>query len=391
MIRIVHQSGLARLLLLLLPLLFVLAACVPNSGIFASGNWQAGALKSEHIRAFAVDPNNAQNIYAGDMQDGVFVSTDGGTTWKQQQNGLPPKTAINALAFNDSGKKLYAVTDVGVYLSADGAKDWSAVAGLQPDRYSAIAFDLKTAQTIYVGSAQHGVLSSLNSGASWSGANNGLPIGVLINGLAFDSDAHQLWAATSMGIYRSPDGGASWQALNNELPAGIDVYAVLPASIYGGARGLVYAATNKGFYLSQDSAAHWQTSQTQLTRINIYAVIIDIHTVTTVYIATGTVGVLRSNDSGENWDSVGPGLPSVQTVYALAQGANGYDQLFAAVNNIYLFPGTSSILDPTRLLPFLLIIAFFYLLYRLNMRGRNRARNVLKPERIAEPEGQENL
>src|SRR5216683_7156904 len=110
-----RQAEFPRQLWPLLSLLAViLAACAPSSGIFASGAWQAATLPHEHIRSIAVDPNNPQNIYAGDAQDGVFVSADGGTSWKQQQSGLPPEATINALVFDDPGKKLYAASDAGV-------------------------------------------------------------------------------------------------------------------------------------------------------------------------------------------------------------------------------------------------------------------------------------
>lgn len=384
----VHLTRFPRQLAPLLSLLMILSACAPSVGIFASGNWQAGTLQRQHIRSLAVDPNNPQNMYAGDAQDGIFTSTDGGLTWKQQQQGLAPGIAINALVFDDPGKKLYAATDAGVYVSADAAKSWSIVSGLPAGRYTAIAFDLKTTQTIFVGSASHGIYVSMNSGASWTTANSGMPAGVTINGLAFDSDAHQLWAATSTGVYRSPNGGISWQALNTGLPTGSNVFTVLPASIDGGAPGLIYAGTDKGFYLSQDAAAHWRTSQSTLSLISITAILIDYHTVTTVYIATKTVGILRSTDSGENWSGVAPGLPTGQTVYAMAQGTTGFGQTFVAINNIYFYPGTGSIFDPVRLLPYVVVIAFFYFLIRLSMRGRRKSKKTNAPEGLVEEENE---
>ncbi|HEY6541185.1 MAG TPA: hypothetical protein VIZ18_09615, partial [Ktedonobacteraceae bacterium] len=369
-------------LLLLLPI--ILAACAPSVGIFSSTSWQASTLQQAHIRSLAVNPGNPQNVYAGDAQGSIFASIDGGTSWKQQSS-LSPGAAVNALAFDNSGKKLYMASNAGIYLSTDDAKSWTNVAGLPQDAYTSIAFDLNKAQSMYVGSEQHGVFASSDGGATWTAINNGLPANPTIHGLVFDSDAHQLWAATDTGVYRSSDGGTSWQALNSGLPGGVTVYAVLPASTEGGTQGLVYAGTNKGFYLSQDNAAHWQTSQAPLTRISIYSILVDYHTTTTVYIATGTVGSLRSLDSGENWEGFASGLPTHQTVYAMAQGATDYDQLFVAINNVYLYPGTSSIFDPTRLLPFILILVFFYLLFRFSMRRRNPTRPAHRPEGSNEP------
>ena len=386
----VRRSSLLRPQWLLLPLLLVLSACAPSAGIFSSSSWQASALQQAHIRSLAVDPGNPQNIYAGDAQGAIFASADGGTSWKQQSS-LPPGATINALAFDDAGKKLYAASAAGLYLSADSAKSWTKVAGLPQDIYTSIAFDLNKTQSMYVGSEQHGIFASSDGGATWTAINNGLPATLTVHGLVFDSDAHQLWAATDMGIYRSSDGGTGWQALNSGLPAGVTVYAVLPASTGGGTPGLIYAGTNKGFYLSQDNAAHWQTSQAPLTRISIYGILVDYHTTTTVYIATGTVGILRSLDSGENWGGFASGLPTHQTVYAMAQGATNYDQLFVAINNVYLYPGTGSIFDPTRLLPFVLILAFFYLLIRFSMRSRRRSRPVQKPEDSNRPTSESGL
>lgn len=372
-------------LLLLLPI--ILAACATTSGIFSSSSWQTGTLQQAHIRSLAVDFNNPQNVYAGDAQGAIYVSIDGGISWKQQSS-LAPGATINALVFDNSGKKLYAASSAGAYFSADGAKSWTQVAGLPQDSYTSIAFDLNKAQTIYVGSEQHGIFASSDGGATWTAINNGLPANLPIHGLVFDSNAHQLWAATETGIYRSSDGGASWQALNSGLPAGVSVYAVLPASTEGGTQGLVYAGTNKGFFLSQDNAARWQTSQAPLTRISIYSILVDYHTTTTVYIATGTVGILRSLDSGENWGGFASGLPTHQTVYAMAQGSTDYNQLFVAINNIYLYPGTNSIFDPTRLLPFVLILVFFYILFRLSMRGRKpkTTRSASQPKDTGKPE-----
>ena len=377
------RTGFFHLLLILMLLLVCLSACAPGAGIFAGGTWQAGGLQNQHIRTLAVDPNNVQDIYAGDAQNGVFASTDAGAHWSQHSSGLPSPTAIHTLAFDDAGKKLYAATDAGIFVSADGAQHWTAVGGLPGDSYTALAFDLKAPHTIYTVAAHHGVLVSTDDGSTWSAANGGLPVGIVINGLTVDADQHQLWAATNMGIFRSNDGGIAWQALNTGLPAGIIVYNVLPASIGGGDQGLVFAGTNHGFFRSQNAGAHWSTGQEPLSATSVYVILIDFHQATTVY-AGISIGALRSNDNGQTWEAVASGLPRGQPVYALAMGDNDYSQLYAADNDVYLYPGTSGGFDLTRLFPLVLIAVFFYLLYRLAFRRRVRSREMLRPERIIE-------
>lgn len=373
-----------RLPLVLLSLVVCLAACAPGTGIFAGGSWQPGGLQKQHILSLAVDPNNLQNVYAGDAQNGVFASTDAGMHWSQRSTDLPLPVTIHALAFDGPGKKLYAATNARVYVSADSAQRWTAITGLPADNYTALAFDLKAPHTIYTAAEHQGILVSTNDSSSWYAANGGLPEGIIINGLAFDSDQHQLWAATNLGIYRSGNGGITWQALNNGLPAAV-VYTVLPASINGGTQGLVFAGTNQGLFRSQDGGARWSRSQETLSGTSVYAILIDYRQASTVYVAI-SIGVLRSDDNGQNWGGVASGLPKGQPVYALALGSNGYNQLYAADNNVYLYPGNSSIFDPSQLIPFLLIIFGFLALYRLTAQGHKRSRETFRSKQVGETE-----
>ncbi|HYX49264.1 MAG TPA: hypothetical protein VE843_05950 [Ktedonobacteraceae bacterium] len=226
---------------------------------------------------------------------------------------------------------------------------------------------------------------SRNDGSSWAAINNGLPSGIVIHSLVLDSVEHHLWAATNLGIYRSDNEGARWKALNNGLPSGISVNTILPAASSGGDKGLVFAGTAHGFFLSHNDGSQWSQSQVLLTGTSINAILIDYHTVTTVYAGTG-IGVLRSNDSGQNWGGIASGLPTNQAVQALAIGANGYNQLYAATQGIYLFPGNSSAFDPSQIFPILLILAFFFALYQFSTRGRRRSQSMLKTDKKVETE-----
>ncbi len=374
---------------ILLLLSLVLSACAPGTGILGGGNWQLSGLQHQHIRAFDVDFKNAQILYAGDAQNGVFVTTDGGQHWVSRSVGLPLPDTLHALSFDATGKKLYIATGKGIFVSADAAQHWNPVgvgttrAALPVDSYTAFAFDATAPHTIYAGTTHHGVLVSTNDGDTWSAANNGLPAAAVINGLVFDSDHHQLWAATALGVYRSGDKGTTWKALNSGLPSGSVVNVVRIASMSGGSDGLVYAGTNHGFFRSSNSGIHWMPGEESLSGTNIHTILVDFRYPSTLYIGTG-VGAFRSDDKGQNWSGIGPGLPRGQSVYALILGATNYSQLYAAVNDVYLYPGTSGGLSLTRLVPLLLLLLMFYLLYRVAQRGRNRRRDMLKPERISE-------
>jgi len=383
----VRRYQLSSSVALLFLLSLFLSACAPGTGLLAGGNWQLSRLQHQHIRVLEVDFNNTQLLYAGDTQQGVFVSTDSGQHWTQRSIGLPLPIAINVLSFETTGKKLYAATDKGIFVSTDAAQRWQAVGtvgrDLPTDRYTALAFDSNAAHTIYAATAHHGVYVSTNDGASWSASNTGLPTDDAVNSLIFDSVQHQLWAATNMGIYRSDDKGATWRAFNNGLSTNVIVNTVQVAFLSRGVQGLVFAGTNHGIYRSQDSGAHWMSTEESLYGTSIHAILIDFRSATTIYIGTD-IGALRSDDNGQDWREIATGLPRGKSVYALTLGANNYSQLYAAADDVYLYPGSSGGFSFTHLFPILLILVFFYFLYRLTLHGRNRRREVLKPERIIE-------
>ena len=367
-----------KFMLLSMVLVLCLTACAPTSGIFAGGDWQSSGLPHHSIQALAVDFNNPQNIYAGGSVGKVFASTDGGQHWSDRSTGLPPASSINALAFDATGKKLYAATDVGLFGSTDAALHWLAIGKAdQSFDYTALAFDLKATQTLYVGTASHGVLLSLDGGNSWSSINTGLPARTSINALTVDPDSEQLWAATNVGVYRSDDKGKTWQAFDTDLSTSM-VYSVQPDTVVnGGTRGLIFAGTNHGFYFSQDDGGHWKTSPESLIGTNIHVIYVDFHKPSTLFVGTD-VGALRSDDSGQTWSGLGPGMPKGQPVYSLAWGTSEYSQLFAAADDVYLYPGTSGGLTFNRLIALVIAALFFYLLYRL-VRRRRKVRPLERP------------
>jgi photosystem II stability/assembly factor-like uncharacterized protein len=364
-----------KLSVLLLLLTLALSACASNSGLLGGGSWQVSGLTGRHVQTLAVDSNNPQNIYAGDTQGNVFASTDGGLHWTARDSGLPSTNSINNLSFDATGKKLYAATAQGLFVSTNGARQWNAigtsVTGLTTHDLVALAFDLNAAHTIYAASAQS-VFVSTDDGSSWSALSSGLPSTINIYSITFESVAHRLWAATSRGVYRYDVAASRWQALNSGLPGNVQVYTVQPASNVGGTPGLIYVGTNAGFFRSVNSGGHWQQSTESLQRTQIHAVFVDFQQPATVYVGTN-VGVLQSIDSGQDWGGVAPGFPANEQVNAIQLGANGYNQLFVAANAVYYFPGTSGGLNPSNLIPIVIILLLFYLLYRFTQRNQRRS------------------
>ncbi len=370
-----HIQGIVLLCFLLMDL----SACAPGTGILGGGNWQANGLHDASIRVLAVNAKNPQEIYAGDETGHIFMSANGGQQWEERSSGLPLPDPLHALSLDADGKKLYAATEKGLFVSADAAQHWKTLltpsSGLPSASYTALFFDPTATSTIYAGTVQKGIFVSNDDGSTWHAVGAGLPQGATVNSLAFDPDLKQLWIATASpaGIYRSSDKGATWQAFMNGLPSNIVINTVQSAAASGGAQGLVYAGTNQGFFLSEDAGSHWMRSQMSLSGTSVHTILVDFRSNngSTVYIGTD-FSALRSDDKGQNWQSVATGLPKGTVVYDLAIGATNNAQLYAAADKLYLFPGINSASDPNRIVPLVLILFFFYLLLRMTTRTRNR-------------------
>jgi len=118
------------------------------------------------IRSFncmAIDPTNTQNLYAGN--ETLMHSTDGGTTWVGQTAGLPPRTNPSAMAIDPkTPTTVYAAFETqGVWRTTNGGTTWAqlGLAGWTP---KAIAIDPSTPTTIYIGVAAGGLYKTTTGG-----------------------------------------------------------------------------------------------------------------------------------------------------------------------------------------------------------------------------------
>jgi ligand-binding sensor domain-containing protein len=368
---------------ILLPLFsLLLVSC--DSTLVSDASWQRSGLQGQQLRTLAVSSKDSRTLYVGNVQGNIFMSTNAGQKWTEQSGGLPLPDTLHALSFDPAGQKLYAATEKGLFTKTEDVMLWHKItaASLPSTAFTALTFLPDASNVIYVGTSDQGIFVSHDGGTSWLASNGGFPHGILVNDLSFDPVQNQFWAATSAGAYRSDNRGTSWQSFNNGLPPSGNVNTIVPDAADGGGQGTLYMGTTHGVFLSHDSGRDWTTNSEALSGINIQRILVDFRSSNggVVYVAT-SVGVFRSTDSGQNWGYGASGLPRNAPVYALAIGAANNAQVYAAGNGLYEFPGTGSSIDPLRIVTYLLVAVFFFLLYRLGTRGRRAGRRMLKPER----------
>ncbi len=209
----------------------------------------------------AIDPSNPQIVYAstwefrrlpylfnsGGNGSGMYKSTDGGKTWRELTNGLPPKP-FGRIAFTlapSAPNNLVAIVEskeTGLYISADGGETWkkqSATLNVvsRPFYFSCVVIDPKDPKRVYRPGFTFSY--STDGGYSFADASN--------DGGWVHSDHHALWInpnntsqmylGTDGGVYLSLDKGATWLFIQN-LPVGqfyhVQVDKHEPYRLYGG-------------------------------------------------------------------------------------------------------------------------------------------------------------
>jgi photosystem II stability/assembly factor-like uncharacterized protein len=192
---------------------------------------------------------------AGEIPDttigqGVIMSLDGGTTWKEINSGFedtPPSVNDIEIHPEDSTTLYIGTMGNGVFKSINAGVSWIPInEGLRPGNIHSLAIDPKRHNTIYAGSRGDGIWVSINGGEEWKQASTGLPFEARITSIAIDSANPDIMYIADLfsGVYLSRNGGAQWMEFN----FGLDMRAVNELALSGDGQTLFAATDGMGLY-----------------------------------------------------------------------------------------------------------------------------------------------
>ncbi len=287
------------------------------------------------IVALAVDPRAHGTVYAGAQSfdparlHGLFVSADGGATWTSRPVAAGNPAVVCVAVSPAADRAVFAcAAGKGVVKSLDGGLHWQAAdQGLPAADFAALAIAPSLPSRLFagVGATANGgpaVYRSLNEGIFWRPFANGIDA-VNVTALAVDPRrAGRVYLGTGdpsgsgvSGVLRTLDDGATWTTADNGLGAALSVSALAIDPL---APATLYVETDGGFFASHNGASLWSRPGAPFQ--GAPPLVVDPQTPATLY-SSGPAGQYKSRDGGATWTLILAESFPAASVFALAPSA----------------------------------------------------------------------
>ncbi|MCX6157288.1 MAG: T9SS type A sorting domain-containing protein [Ignavibacteriae bacterium] len=274
-------------------LLSVIFAFVFNSSLLINngiGQWERmsnGIGNNQTVNSLAISGNN---IFAGLAGNGVYLSTNNGTTWTQ--TALNNKTVLSIVTL---GNNIFAGTSSnGVYLSTNSGTSWT-----QTELNNKKIFSLSVRGTnVFAGTLYSGIYLSSNNGANWTqtALNNKTVYAIATNGInIFGGVVDTISNSNYSGIYRSSDDGMSWSHIlyTNNMTTIINCIATSGDNIFAG--------SNSEVLISENNGSNWASSTLFVNVLTLITSGNNIFAGAYAYTGQGNGAVYFSNNNGTSW------------------------------------------------------------------------------------------
>lgn len=273
-------------------------------------------------RAFLIDKNNHNRLFAGGVSGGLWISTNAGTSWNPvdddatnlsityiTQNPFTPHIiyfSTGECAGNSAG-----IPGDGVYKSSDNGVTFQKLPATDLPAFDytwRIMCSFTDTHTVYVATRDAGLYRSTDGGTSFE---NILP-SVEVTDLEVFRDGSVIAAVSGQGLFRSADGTpGSFASINNGLPT-TGFYRVemaycdsVPSVMY-----VTYENTTgdniTGLYKTTDGGNNWVATGNPST-FNIgfyfpwYCLTLAVKPSDPNYLVIGSVTVGYSSNGGSSW------------------------------------------------------------------------------------------
>ncbi len=308
-----------------------------NVGIYSTADygqsWQniSTTFPNKVSNAILIDPTNTDKMYVATEGDGVYYTTNGGSSWNFSTTGAGDNGAARCLAFEPGNTDvIYAgFLSLAACRSTNGGQAWNyankGIATLQTDD---IDIDPTNPNKVLVGfEAENsgGCYLSNDGGATW-GLVAGLP-GTRFSQVKFGSDgALYAWSngpssIAQEGLYKSTDGGTVWVNKGPNI-GGLfetEIFSLAtsdtdPDLIFIGGNNFGANGWESMIYRTTDGGDNWVNEYMGNANDSFRFLFIDPNSNDQIaYSAYKTEtdhgGFMKSTDVGVTWNFINTGLP----------------------------------------------------------------------------------
>jgi len=172
------------------------------------------------INALTVHHANPSILYATTFYEGLFRTTNGGSSWTL----VLPGGFLSCLATTHASAAIaYAGKDTLIYKSTDSGATWFVPGSGYGGVYK-LSRSLAAAQSspsvVYTG-ANRGVFKTTNAGSIWSASNQGMTLANITNFSNAPSSPNIIYTEfAGVGVHKTTNSGGNWQQLPTPLDCG---------------------------------------------------------------------------------------------------------------------------------------------------------------------------
>lgn len=310
-------------------------------------------------RRLAVDPRDPRRIFVGTCDGQLYLSEDGGASWKRISEFHHPGFCISRILIDaeDSqtiyvaGWSVFAESGGGIYRSRDAGRTWVLLLGTEGRAVRALA-QAPSNPHVLVFAALDGVFRSEDRGETWrrispegdpeirnvesvaihprsdqilyvgtwhlpwktsDGGKTWVRAGSRETGILDDSEIFSilieerepeiLWASACTGVYRSTNGGRTWTRMTGIPSRSRRVLALARAG-----DKTIFAGTTEGLWRSGDGGATWRLITNR--RLTVQDIAVHPQEPQRVLIATEEDGIWISHDAGMTFQPSNHGFAS---------------------------------------------------------------------------------
>jgi photosystem II stability/assembly factor-like uncharacterized protein len=336
------------------------------------------------IGAVTIDPTDNKIVWAGTGEanprndvsygDGVYKSVDGGDTWTNM--GLAGSWAIsrilvdprnhNHVIVGATGNAFSDSPDRGVYVTDDGGKTWRQTLYVGPESgASDLAMNVQNPSVVYAGiwkfqrrpwtftsgGTEDGIYRSSDGGATWTKLEgHGLPTSTMGRiGLAVaPSDGNRVYAVIESKegvLWRSDDGGANWQMVSNDSLVDARPFYFSHVEVDPKNPNRVYALSFQ--VMLSENAGKTFTATADSVHSDFHAIWIASNDPDRILIGEDG-GYVLTNDGGQNW-FFSANVPIGQ-IYRVGLGTDNPYTVCVGLQDNNGWCGPSNSLDPSGIL-----------------------------------------